>query len=525
MVGVVGCTGELRSNGSTQPDSGLIDSGPTLNRDGGSVLHDAGTNLDALVDDAAQDSGSTSDGGTTGCNDEGGANEDVLARGISVRNVTINQAVDVPVVVDGAVVGSRTAAVVAGRDALVQVFVQVANSWATREVVVRLNIGSSYSLQERVHVTSSSIVAAPLSSIRFSVPGSEMTQGVGFSVEIFEDDPCETVVVPVVSPRFPVSGTSPLGAEQLSAPLEVVLVPIRYDADASGRVPNLNENAVAEYRSRLMKMFPVDRLNMSVRAIVAFPSAIQASGAGWGTLLDECLSIRNSDSAAANVYYYCVFDPADSFAQYCPAGCVAGLGVVPSAFDTYNRAAIGFDFGSGAGTFVHEIGHIMGLPHAPCGGPDGVDTNYPHTGGLIGVYGYDFFSSMFIDPLQYRDVMTYCQPRWISDYNYDKVFTRLATVTAQSTQRARSSLVSRAYRSVVVDQDANMAWGSEIQISNALGGRSVNIEFLDANGEVLERSVGSFMPFTHVQGGTVYVPVPKEIPSAARIESFGVLSW
>ncbi|WP_420439640.1 leucine-rich repeat domain-containing protein [Candidatus Palauibacter sp.] len=69
-----------------------------------------------------------------------------------------------------------------------------------------------------------------------------------------------------------------------------------------------------------------------------------------------------------------------------------------------------------ASTIAHELGHNMSLEHAPCNvfGP----VSYPHDGGSIGVWGYDFRSGGRTIPPGTADLMSYCRPRWISDYHF-----------------------------------------------------------------------------------------------------------
>ena len=68
-----------------------------------------------------------------------------------------------------------------------------------------------------------------------------------------------------------------------------------------------------------------------------------------------------------------------------------------------------------AGTISHELGHNLGLRHAPCGGPAGPDPYFPDPSGTIGSWGYDARDSTVVSPTT-PDVMSYCGPHWISDF-------------------------------------------------------------------------------------------------------------
>ena len=67
-------------------------------------------------------------------------------------------------------------------------------------------------------------------------------------------------------------------------------------------------------------------------------------------------------------------------------------------------------------TIAHEIGHNMGLYHAPCGGAGGPDPLYPHEWGVIGSWGYDRENKRVVSPFA-PDLMSYCGGQWISDYH------------------------------------------------------------------------------------------------------------
>ena len=76
-------------------------------------------------------------------------------------------------------------------------------------------------------------------------------------------------------------------------------------------------------------------------------------------------------------------------------------------------------------TLVHELGHVHGLEHAPCDGEGDVDPAFPYPDGTIGVLGYDARTASFVPP-DTMDMMTYCYPRWISDYDYAKIAPHVA---------------------------------------------------------------------------------------------------
>ncbi|HEX5633348.1 MAG TPA: M66 family metalloprotease, partial [Gemmatimonadales bacterium] len=180
---------------------------------------------------------------------------------------------------------------------------------------------------------------------------------------------------------------------------------------ANGRTGNVTSSNMASYMASFRKLYPVQAVNAEVRApyVTTTTLALQSSNGNgaWGTVLSEINALRAADGATQ--YYYGVV-PTDYSSG------VAGMGYVPG------RSAIGWDrLPSGDGIFAHELGHNFSLNHAPCGGVSGSDPNYPYSGGVIGVYGFDV-SALALKLPTAPDLMGYCSSSWISDYSYAKAF-------------------------------------------------------------------------------------------------------
>ena len=68
---------------------------------------------------------------------------------------------------------------------------------------------------------------------------------------------------------------------------------------------------------------------------------------------------------------------------------------------------------------AHELGHNLGLRHAPCGGAGGPDPSFPYPDGSIGAWGYDFRDGGQLVRPSTPDLMSYCgPPDWTSDYHF-----------------------------------------------------------------------------------------------------------
>ncbi|WP_306601987.1 putative Ig domain-containing protein [Geothrix sp. 21YS21S-2] len=185
---------------------------------------------------------------------------------------------------------------------------------------------------------------------------------------------------------------------------------------------NITEANKAAWVARLAKMWPVADVDVLVGAtFTGSVATLGSDGTGWSALLSD-LALKHQADAATNRYYY--------GALSIPYGSgVAGLGYIAGPGANYRyRTAIGWDKASGYAdggkypeVFAHEIGHTFGLYHAPCGGVANPDAGYPYANGIIGTWAYDSVSNTLYAPTSWNDIMGYCSPNWVSDYNYKKV--------------------------------------------------------------------------------------------------------
>lgn len=77
----------------------------------------------------------------------------------------------------------------------------------------------------------------------------------------------------------------------------------------------------------------------------------------------------------------------------------------------------------------HEMGHVYGLEHAPCGGPSDTDDNFVPSSGEVGEVGVDVAGQTPLQPTA-GDIMSYCgstgagkyEGEWISAYDWTKLY-------------------------------------------------------------------------------------------------------
>ena len=154
-----------------------------------------------------------------------------------------------------------------------------------------------------------------------------------------------------------------------------------------------------------------------------------------------------------------------------------------------------------AATIAHELGHNLSLLHAPCGGAGGPDPSYPQTDGSIGAWGYDLHEGGQLVPPSRSDLMSYCGPKWISDYHFTNAL-RYRLHTAAS--GGQSSLVAAPARSLLL-------WGGV----DAGGTPFLEPAFVVEAPASLPRSTGEYQIIGRTADGDELFSLTFEMPTVA----------
>ncbi len=399
---------------------------------------------------------------------------DLPASDISITDVSIYQAVEVPIIKEGVWVSNRNAPVIAGRPGMLRVFVRREEDWTQREILVRLTIGGLVK-EQRYSPLESSSQDQLSSTINFEFMRGELPTDGNISVELIEIEQCKSDSPGrLFKPTLPAVSTS-LDIKALPKPLEIVLVPMRYDADSSGRVPRLEAADVRAYVQEAEEYFPVSEVKITVDSVVPYSDELSPSGAGYNTAMNFCLNYRRDQNAPADVYYYCLFQPGDDFVEYCGENCIAGTAPVAPVDDTYLRAGMGIGFdGRGPVVFVHEMGHMFGRPHAPCGVSADLDPEYPYPDAGMGSIGYSILKKEFYPASSRSDYMGYCKPVWTSDFTYNKLYERFASVMGRQAQREQGQ--KKRWRNAILEADGTLRWGGSVELDHHPSGEKIGAE-------------------------------------------------
>lgn len=455
-----------------------------------------------------------------------------LVAGLGVSEISVNQGVKVPLMAGGQLV-SGAPPIVAGRAGLVRVSVSPEPSWQPREVVARLELsnaaGPLQPLEVKQLVVGPSSDADLASTFNFDLSGDVVAPDLQFAVSLLEVSGTSQGT-PSPAAAFPPQGKAPLPAQSTAGPLRMVLVPLQYDADGSGRLPVLDDAQVALYRDALQRLYPTPGVEIRIHDPVVYDQPISPNGNGWGEVLQFLLMRRNQDritnEAAANEYYYGLFMPKPSFALYCAGSpvCVLGLSTaLPDATKEFVRGSVGVGFvgPKSSGTLAHETGHAHGRLHAPCA-PGGfiqnTDPAFPYPEGRIGSWGFDLGAKLLYDPDgAARDFMGYCDPIWVSDYTWRAIFERIAYVNSSADTASGGGGGGEPMWMVSVDGEGRATLGQRVDLAGAPSGELRWVDVLDESGSVRRRDPARFHPYSHLPGGFMLVPAPQAGDRSFRI--------
>lgn len=204
----------------------------------------------------------------------------------------------------------------------------------------------------------------------------------------------------------------------------------------------------ANLAALLVRMHPVAAVTTTVEAVLT-PLSLAGSGseASYATmenvldeLDDECARL-NGAQASASTAPKClgvfpdniVFRPLGSpNSKVVGLAYVGGTTMLAESVGTVDVSAVSSPYADNhwlalrAVTVAHEMGHLLNLDHANCGGASKTDPRLYSDGRLGGGGGYDSGRGFYFSGLgkhadgqqQFGDLMSYCLKEWASDRGY-----------------------------------------------------------------------------------------------------------
>ena len=347
---------------------------------------------------------------------------------------------------------------VAGEEALLRVFVTASRENSESLPPVR---ASFYRNGGLVHTADIPAAPGPVptevnegslrASVNAAVPADVVQPGLEMVVEV---DPGGTLDAALgVARRIPATGRMAVDVRDMPV-LDLTLVPFLWteksDSEVLGAVSGMAADPEGhELLDETRTLLPVGGLT-----VTAHEPVLSSSNDAYH-LIAETRAIRVMEGETG---YYMGMMSGDI------AG-AAGLGGGVASFSVPN-----------ASTIAHEFGHNFGLPHAPCGGARNLDAAYPHADGTTGAYGYDFRAGELVSPSRF-DLMSYCDPNWVGDYN----FTKATHFRLGEEGRTEASRVADAARSLLL-------WGA----ADSTGAPHLNPAFVVDAKPALPDSTGAY---------------------------------
>jgi hypothetical protein len=460
------------------------------------------------------------EGDETGPSALGPAGSEVLPADASIGKISLYQGVEYVLTADGEPGAGARAPVVVGREAVVRAFVRPATGYSARELTGVLTVRSEGAedvvLTDTRRIRDLSADAEMDSTLNFHLPADLVTASTELRFELREVEGGPGGGDPALT-TWDSSTGGPDGLVTVSTDdLTVVIVPVQYDGDGSGRLPDTSQAQLDALRDAMYRVYPAR--SVTVRVAEPLPWAEEMSPfnpLGWTRLLDAVSSLRGEADELPNTYYYGMFAPSDTFDEFCGGGCIAGLSEF--GFNTTNpslRTSIGVGFVEvAADTMVHELGHAHGRFHADCGGAAGTDPNYPYPDALIGSWGLDLLTDSPKDPTEHTDIMGYCYPQWVSNYTYFALGERIGELGAQTGARSAMQRVTK----LRVDGAGHTERVGTVRVGDpAGGGIPVTVDVFDASGAPRGQVPGFLFPYSHLPGGGV--TLDRELPQDWRAE-------
>ena len=255
------------------------------------------------------------------------------------------------------------------------------------------------------------------SSANARIPGWVVQPGLEMVIEVDPDGALDPSLG--VDRRIPERGRLALDVAEMP-PMDLTLIPFLWTGDPDSTIVGMVRAMAADPENHALLWDTRTLLPVNELRITAHEPVLSSTNNAW-RLFDQTEAIRALEGGRG---HYMGMRAGEFDGP-------AGLGYTPGrvSFSIPDPAVI-----------AHELGHNMDLLHARCGGAESLDPGFPQIDGSIGAWGYDFRSGRrLVDPLT-SDLMSYCDPHWISEYGFSTALHyRLRTEGPEAEPRASPS--------------------------------------------------------------------------------------
>ena len=258
---------------------------------------------------------------------------------------------------------------------------------------------------------------SPDASANARVPADVVQPGLELVVEV---DPDRTLGAEAgLTKRIPETGRQAIDVRRVP-PLHLTYFPVLRPGQREPAFLRLVAELTADHSMfrPTRSWLPVDEFTLDVR------ETYFTSAATGGELLEEIEAVRVLEGGAGH------------YMGGVPTSLTIELFFAGTAF-LPGRSSWSYEDPT---TVAHELGHNMSLRHAPCGGADGPDPDFPDRAGTIGAWGFDTSNNTLVPP-ETADVMGYCHPRWIGTFGFGKALDYRLQEEAAAAEHAERTLL------------------------------------------------------------------------------------
>ncbi len=477
-----------------------------------------------------------SDSGTSAADETGGPveEEDVPARAVSVSRVEANSGVAIPIAIDGAWAdgSQRQAQIPKNRNTAFRVYVDVnENNWVERDIEGRMTVylpdGTEKVYSETVTISADSSTSSFQSNIVIGVLAEDMQPNTQFQVELFEAPGNDYEALPEPN-GIPTAMPEPnfIGIETSYQNMRIMVVPIEYDFGGCQTQFDISEENMSDYIDHIFQQNGIENIDVEYHEYYRVDD-LDLGGNGFFTLLNRMSQLRAAEAPDANVYYYGLFDNCGECIGD-GGGCTLGVANgIPgdSIGEAGSRVAIGAQFLGqsevGIETFVHEVGHNQGRRHIFCPNAQaaGTDPSYPYDDGRTTGWGFGVRDFQLRNGNTHYDYMSYCNPTWVSDWQWKETFERIRTLSSWESADMEGALEGRYLLTGSVNTETGESvWWTDrgwVEPEQATPNHRIRFSYEDGDDDELLVEAD---PWTEGPWVTIRAPLPTDFEAVREIQ-------
>ncbi len=284
---------------------------------------------------------------------------------------------------------------------------------------------------------------------------------------------------------------------------------------------------IAKYIDSMFQQNPVENIDVEIHADYVV-NDLDLAGNGFFTLLNRMAQLRASEAPDPNVYYYGLFDNCGACigdGQGCTLGVANGI-PGDSMAEGGARVAIGTQFLGqsevGIETFVHEIGHNQGRRHIFCPNANaaGTDPTYPYADGKTEGWGFGVRDFQLRNGNTHYDYMSYCNPTWVSDWQWKETFQRIQTLSAWEGADMQGALEGRYILTGSVNTETGEAswWTDRGWVDAEMAEPNHRMRFTFYDGTEDDSMLVDALPWSEGPWMTVRVPLPTDFEAVTSFQ-------